>query len=130
MVTAETLLELSDLPESDQGPSAGEVSKAPHELSQLEPLGKGGPHACCFPARVSGWRMWTGTALPSGILTSSPTLSAAQTKSNCASQAVPRGAGRVDPKVYPRCPGPSPLHLPGQLSHLQRARFMVKGKGS
>jgi len=47
--------------------------------------------SCCFLTRVSGWRTWTGTALPSGIPTSSSTLSPAQTKSNFAGQAILQG---------------------------------------
>lgn len=49
--------------------------------------------ACCSLARVSGWRMWTGTALPTGTLTSSPTSSPTQIKSNCTGWGLCRGEG-------------------------------------
>ena len=84
VVTAETLMDPSDFSESQPAPTAGEVGEALRACSWQEGrvLQEGGSHACGSLARVSGWRMWTGTASPTGTPTSSPTLSSTQIKSN------------------------------------------------
>ena len=55
VVTAETLMDFSDLSESEQGPSTGEVSKAPHVLSQLAALWEG--RATCLLLPDQGFRL-------------------------------------------------------------------------
>lgn len=50
-----------DFSENDQAP-AGEVNEASRYVLDLSCRRVRSP-ACCSLARVSGWRMWTGTAL-------------------------------------------------------------------
>jgi hypothetical protein len=100
VITAETLMDPSDLSDNDQAPSAGEVSKASHVrhftglTRPVDPCYRGQPPVCCFLARVSGWRMWIGTALPTGIPVSSPASISTPSKSNCVQQGIPRGQGK------------------------------------
>lgn len=136
VVTAETLMDPSDFSESQPAPTAGEVGEALRACSWQEGrvLQEGGSHACGSLARVSGWRMWTGTASPTGTPTSSPTLSSTQIKSNAT------GWGLLGTRGGRAClgwcgppfgvPGTGPSNPPNVISLICRVGLGMKGKGS
>ena len=115
VVTAETLMDPSESSENDQASPAREVSPGGCAFRALQGCGRRGPRACCFLARVSGWRMWTGTPSPIGTPTSSPTSSRTRITSDCTGPGLPLGPGEggLASVVVGQSPCPT-LSVPGQ----------------
>lgn len=136
VVTAETLIDPSDLSENDEVPPAQDVSQVPQVRSGFHrPVCVRGAHACCFPGRVSGSRMWTGTVSPIDTPTSSLPPSRTWITSNCTGKGPPRARGGqaclgrcgLESKFNPLCLWTGHLNLVSISSLICR---MGSGKGS